>query len=113
MVPQEVVLFLTLEVVLFLTLEGLKSGTETIGSAKTDPVRFKWGFREEDFLKDKFALFEAYKSPIPKRRKTACKTHILIKQKGPLLKTPLNWTGSVFSTPETNSPELHYLDRNP
>ena len=29
MVPQQVVLFLTLEVVLFLTLEGLKGGTET------------------------------------------------------------------------------------
>ena len=29
MVPQEVVLFLTLEVVLFLTLERLKRGTET------------------------------------------------------------------------------------
>ena len=69
MVPQEVVLFLTLEVVLFLTLEGLKSGTETIGSAKTDPVRFKLGFGE-GLLKDKFALFEAYKSPIPKKRKT-------------------------------------------
>ena len=69
MVRQEVVLFLTLAVVLFLTLEGLKSGTETIGSAKTDPVRFKLGFGEA-LLKDKFALFEAYKSPILKRRKT-------------------------------------------
>ena len=63
MVPPEVVLFLTLEVVLFLTLEGLKSGTETIGSAITDPVRFKLGFRRGT-LKDKFALFDAYKSPI-------------------------------------------------
>ena len=38
-----------------------------VGSAKTDPVQFKWGLGEE-LLKDKFAFFEAYKSPIPKRR---------------------------------------------
>ena len=38
------------------------------GSAKTDLVLFKWGFGE-GLLKDKFAFFEAYRSPIPKGRK--------------------------------------------
>ena len=42
------------------------------GSAKTDPVRFKWGFGE-GLLKDKFTFFEAYKSPTPKRRKLLAK----------------------------------------
>ena len=41
-------------------------------SAKTDPVQFKWGFREGR-LKDKFALFESYKNPRPKRRKLLIK----------------------------------------
>ena len=43
-----------------------------IGSAKTDPVRFKWGFGE-GLLKDKFTSFEAYKNPIPKRSKLLAK----------------------------------------
>ena len=43
-----------------------------VGSAKTDPDRFKWGFGE-GLLKDKFAFFEAYESPIPKRRKLLAK----------------------------------------
>ena len=34
-----------------------------IGSAKTDPVRFKCGFGE-GLLKDKFAFSDAYNSPI-------------------------------------------------
>ena len=46
------------------------------GSAKTDPVRFKWGFRE-GLLKDKFAFSEAYKNPIPKRRKLLSKRPFL------------------------------------
>ena len=45
------------------------------GSAKTDPVRFKWGFGE-GLLKDTFA-FKAYKSPIPKRRKLLAKNPFL------------------------------------
>ena len=45
-------------------------------SAKTDPVRFKWGFGE-GLLKDKFAFFEAYKIPIPKRRKLLAKPPFL------------------------------------
>ena len=49
----------------------------------------------EGRLKDKFAFFEAYKNPIPKRRKLLAKKNFN-KQKGPCLKTPLNWTGSVF-----------------
>ena len=57
-----------------------------IGSAKTDPVRFKWGFGE-GLLKDKFAFFEAYKSPILKRRNLLAKRPFL-KAKGPCLKTP-------------------------
>ena len=65
------------------------------GSAKTDPVRFKWGFGE-GLLKDKFAFFEACKGPIPKRRKLLVKTPIFISKKWPYLKAPLNWTGSVF-----------------
>ena len=46
------------------------------GSAKTDPVRFKWGFRE-GLLNDKFAFFEGYKSPTPKRRKLLAKRSFL------------------------------------
>ena len=46
------------------------------GSAKTDPVRFKWGFGE-GLLKDKFAFFEAYKNPIPKRKKQPAKRPFL------------------------------------
>ena len=45
-------------------------------SAKTDPVRFKWGFGE-GLLKDNFPFFEAYKSPIPKRRKLLAKRPFL------------------------------------
>ena len=47
-----------------------------IGSAKTNPVRFNWGFGE-GLLKDKFAFFEAYKSPIPKRKKLLAKRPFL------------------------------------
>ena len=42
------------------------------GSAKTDPVRFKWGFAE-GLLKDKLAFFKASKQQIPKRRKLLAK----------------------------------------
>ena len=45
-----------------------KRATNAIGSAKTDPVRFKCAFGEGR-LKDKFPFFEAYENPIPKRRK--------------------------------------------
>ena len=48
----------------------------SFGSAKTDPVRFKWGFGE-GLLKAKFASFEAYKSPIPKRSKLLAKRPFL------------------------------------
>ena len=43
-------------------------------------VRFKWGFGEGR-LKDKFAFFEAYANPIPKRRKLLAKRPCY-KQKG-------------------------------
>ena len=48
----------------------------SIGSAKTDPVRFKWGFGEGR-LKDKFDFFRANKSPTPKRRKLLAKRPFL------------------------------------
>ena len=35
----------------------------TLGSAETDPVWFKRGFGD-GLLKDKFALFEAFNSPM-------------------------------------------------
>ena len=47
---------------------------EKTGSAKTDLVRFKWGFGE-GLLQDKFDFFKASKSPIPKRRKLFAKTN--------------------------------------
>ena len=53
-----------------------------IGSAKTDPVRFK----------RKICVFEAYRSPIPERRKAH-----FYKQHRPCFDRPLNWTGSVVS----------------
>ena len=59
-----------------------------IGSAKTDPVRFKWGFGE-GLVKDKFVFFEASEDPIPKRRKLLTKRPFLY-AKGPCLKPPLN-----------------------
>ena len=46
-------------------------------------------------MKNKFAFFEASQDPIPKRRNLLAKRP-LYKQKGPCLKRPLNWTGSVF-----------------
>ena len=64
------------------------------GSAKTDPVRFEWGFGEGR-LKDKVAFFEAYK--IKKNlEKPACKTPMFISKMGPVKKKSFNWTGSVF-----------------
>ena len=68
---------------------------------KTDPVRFKRGFEDSStgFSKDKFAIFEAifsYKNPMPETRKAACKTPFFTSKKGPVLKRPLNWTGSLF-----------------
>ena len=47
-----------------------------LGSAKTDPVRFKWGFAE-GLLKVQIAFFEAYKRPIPKRRSLLAKRPFL------------------------------------
>ena len=57
-----------------------------------------WGFGE-GLLKDKFASFEASKNPIPKRRKTACKTPIFISKKG-LFETPFKLDRVSFSTPD-------------
>ena len=65
-----------------------------IGSAKTDPVRFKWGFGE-GLLKDKFAFFEASKSPTPKRRKLLAKRPFL-QAKRALFKTPFELDRGQF-----------------
>ena len=65
-----------------------------IGSAKTDPVRFKWGFGEV-LLKDKFA-FKSLIKVLYLRGENCLQNAHFYKQKGPCLKTPLNWTGSVF-----------------
>ena len=73
----------------------LPTREDIFGSAKTDPVRFKWGFGE-GLLKDRFAFFESYKHPIPKRRKRLAKRPFLYAKEA-LFKKPLNWTGSVFS----------------
>ena len=67
-----------------------------IGSAKTDPVQFKRGFGE-GLLKDKFAFFEAHKSPIPKRRKLLAKRANFYKQKGSFLKKPFKLDRVSFS----------------
>ena len=69
------------------------------GSAKTDPVRFEWGFRE-GLLKDRFAFFEAYKNPIPERRKLLAKAAILISKKGPVKKKPFKLGRVSFSIPD-------------
>ena len=75
------------------------------GSAKTDPVQFKWGFGE-GLLKDKSALFEAYKNPIPKRRKLLAKRPFFFKAKGPCLKNPFKLDRVSFSTPDFDSPAI-------
>ena len=79
------------------TKEGsLLKGVVFIGSAKTDPVRFKWGFGE-GLLKDKFAIFEASKNPKnPKRRDLLAKRAFLQAKRAFCLKRPVSWTGSVF-----------------
>ena len=57
---------------------------------------FKWGFAE-GLWKDKFAFFEAYKNPTPKRRKLLAKRPFLQVIRALLKKRkPLNWTGSVL-----------------
>ena len=55
---------------------ALSSETGIVGSAKTDPVRFKWG-SGEGLLKDEFAFLEACTSPIPKRRTLLAKRPFL------------------------------------
>ena len=66
----------------------------SLGSAKTDPVQFKWGFGEV-LLKDKFAFKSLIKVLYLRGENCLRNTHFY-KQKGPCLKAPLNWTGSVF-----------------
>ena len=64
------------------------------GSAKPDPVRFKWGFGE-GLLKDTFAFSRLIKILYLRGENYLQNAHFY-KQKGPCLKRPLNWTGSVF-----------------
>ena len=74
----------------------------SFGSAKTDPVRFKWGFGEGR-LKDKFAFFEAYQNPIPKGRKLLARRPFF-KAKRALLENPFFKLDRVnFSTPDPHS----------
>ena len=71
---------------------------------KTDPFRFKRGFGE-GLLKDEFAksFFEACKIRHLRGENCLQNAHFY-KQKGPCLKCPFNWTGSVL--PLLKSPEM-------
>ena len=80
----------------FTDFHGIQTPTFFIGSAKTDPVRFKWGFAE-GLLNDEFAFFEAYKSPIPRRRKLLIKRPFL-QAKRALFKNPFKLDRVSFST---------------
>ena len=60
--------------------------------------RNKWGFGE-GLLKDKFAFFEAYKNPIPKRRKLLAKCPFF-EGKRALFKTPFKLDRASFSAAE-------------
>ena len=60
---------------------------------KTDPVRFKWGFGEV-LLKDRFASKSLIKVLYLRGEKCLQNAHFY-RQKGPIFKTPLNWTESV------------------
>ena len=71
--------------------EKLARNKSLIGSAKTEPVRFKWGFGE-GLWKDKFAFVDAYKSLYLRGENCLSNAHYY-KRKGPRLKRPLNWTG--------------------
>ena len=55
---------------------------KNIGSAKTDPVRFKWGFGE-GLLKDKFVFFEAYITVLYLRGANCLQNAHFCKPKGP------------------------------
>ena len=67
---------------LFARINSQNQKKPNFESAKTDPVQFKWGFGE-GLLKDKFAFFEAYKSPIPNRRKLLANHPFFYQQRGP------------------------------
>ena len=69
----------------------------TLGSAKTDPVRFKRGFRE-GLLKDQFA-FSRLLNILYLRVENCLQNAHFCKQQGPCLKRPLSWTGSTAPLP--------------
>ena len=69
--------FFTLQTfVLDTCLRTFDSRSLFLGVQKLTQSVFKWGFGE-GLLKDKFVFFEAYKSPIPKRRKLLAKRPFL------------------------------------
>ena len=65
-----------------------------VGSAKTDLVWFKWGFGE-GLLKD-ISAFSRLLKILYLRGENCLQNAHFYKQKGPCLKRPSNWTGSVF-----------------
>ena len=72
----------------------MSPASQKFRSAKTDPVRLKWGFGK-GFLKDKFAFSRLLKI-LYLRGETCLQNARSYKQKRPCLKRPLIWTGSVF-----------------
>ena len=77
--------------------EGRKGKREAIPSARsqTDNETLRVEEQEEGRLKDKFAFFEAYKNPRPKRRKLLAKRPFLYKQKMALFKNPFKLEGEM------------------
>ena len=86
-------------------LGGQGQHNTCLGSAETDPVRFKWGFGE-GLLKDKFAFFEASKNPTPKRKELLAKRPFLVSKRA-LFETPFKLDRVSFSTPDC--PQLYTI----
>ena len=77
---------------------GSDKNKKNIESAKTDPVRFKWGFGK-GLLKDKFAFLRLIKVLYLGGENCLQNAHFY-KQKGPCFKTPFKLDRVSFSTPE-------------
>ena len=69
-----------------------------LGSAKTEPVQFKWGF-EEGLLKDKFVFFRLIKV-LHLRGEDCLQNAHFYKQKGALFKNPFKLDRVSFSAPD-------------
>ena len=65
-----------------------------LGSAKTDPSGLN-GVFGEGVLKDKLAFFEAFLKILYLIGANCLQNAHFYKQKGPCLKRPFDWTGSV------------------